>query len=243
MTVMIFQHGLTGDENQIAEVFPPGSLGRLTLECRGHGKNVTQDNGAFSIPAFADDVLKFADDNGADQFVIGGISMGAAIASRIAVTAPTRVKALIMVRPAWLWDDAPYNMQIFVEAARHLREGTLASFDASASAKLLSEPGPDNLNSIRGLFGRPHGHILARLISSIARDGPKISRQQLAALTIPTLVIGNSRDYVHPLTYARQLADLIPNSRYAEVFAKADNKQRHIGELQHHISTFLTGKT
>ena len=54
---------------------------------------------------FADDVLAFADLRGVERFVVGGISMGAAIALRIAVRHPERVSGLVLARPAWLWHD------------------------------------------------------------------------------------------------------------------------------------------
>lgn len=92
---VVFQHGLGGDEAQIAESFPPQGFRHLTLECRSHGGS---DKGSrFSIAAFADDVLAFADDRGLERFAIGGISMGAAIALRIAIIAPERVSALLLV--------------------------------------------------------------------------------------------------------------------------------------------------
>ena len=111
---VIFQHGLGGDQTQVAGVFPTSQFRRLTLECRAQGHSQAGDPAYFSIPQFAKDVLAFADARGVEKFAIGGISMGAAIALRLAVIAPTRLTALILSRPAWDWHAAPSNMAVFL---------------------------------------------------------------------------------------------------------------------------------
>ena len=42
---------------------------------------------------------------------VGGISMGAAIALRIAALRPDLVSALVLARPAWLDANGPENIQ------------------------------------------------------------------------------------------------------------------------------------
>ena len=79
---LVFQHGLGGDEAQVAEVVPQQGLRRLTLECRGHGQSGAGPVEKFSIPQFAQDVLDFADQRGIESFTVGGISMGSAWANR-----------------------------------------------------------------------------------------------------------------------------------------------------------------
>jgi len=65
----------------------------------GQGKSEAGDPVKFSLSQFAADILDFADQRRVDRFVIGGISMGAALSLRIAVRFPERVKALILSRP------------------------------------------------------------------------------------------------------------------------------------------------
>ena len=99
---VVFQHGLGGDEAQVAQVFPDDAgWRRLTVECRGHGGSTLGSTRPFGFAMFADDVLAAADDAGLDRFAVGGISMGAAIALRLAVRHPDRVAGLVLVRPAW----------------------------------------------------------------------------------------------------------------------------------------------
>ncbi|TIM50058.1 MAG: alpha/beta hydrolase, partial [Mesorhizobium sp.] len=68
---------------------------------------------------------------GLDRFVAAGISMGAAIAMRLACRHPDRVAGLLLVRPAWIFDDAPVNLLPIAEVAR-----------------LILDHGPDKARSI-----------------------------------------------------------------------------------------------
>src|ERR1700743_3399914 len=102
---VIFQHGLGGDARQTAEVFPnePG-LRRITLECRGQGESETGRVSALSIDTCSADVAALADHLNVGRCVVGGISLGAAIALRLALRRPDLVGGLILARPAWLFE-------------------------------------------------------------------------------------------------------------------------------------------
>ncbi len=233
----VFQHGLGGDESQVAEAFPPDGFRRLTLACRGHGASAIGDE--FSIARFAEDVLAFADARGLQRFALGGISMGAAIASRIAVMAPERVSALILVRPAWTWEPAPANMRAFTTLSGYLMRGDRAGFAASAIAKDYAINAPDNLASLFKFFEVPDPLTIAKLLAAIASDGPGITEQDVRAIKVPTLVIGNAIDLVHPLASAQLLASAIRHAQFREIAAKALDKPCHLTELRAAIGTFL----
>lgn len=235
---VVFQHGLGGDGAQVAEVFPADGFRRLTLECRAQGKSGA-GSGPNSIAVFADDVIAFADARGVERFAAGGISMGAAIALRLAVTRPERVSALILARPAWLWGRAPDNMRVFAELAGYLARGAQAEFAASATAQKLAVDAPGNLASLSSFFNRPNTAALAQVFTDISGDGPGVSEDAILALKMPVLVLGTAVDFVHPLAYARQLAALIPGARFAELTPKSTDKMRHAAEFRAAAGGFL----
>jgi pimeloyl-ACP methyl ester carboxylesterase len=103
----------------------------------------------------------------------------------------------------------------------------------------LAAEAPDNLASLLGFFDRDDLPGLADLLETVARDGPDVTEPQLRELKIPVLVVGNARDLVHPLDYARRLAAMIPNSHFAEITPKAVDKARYIAELRATIGAFL----
>jgi pimeloyl-ACP methyl ester carboxylesterase len=240
---VIFQHGLGGGEAQVAQSFPNAAGRRITLECRGHGGSELGSSRPFSFEMFADDVLAAADQAGLDRFVAGGISMGAAIALRLACRHPDRVAGLMLVRPAWTFHSAPENLRPIAEVAGlilgHGPDEARAIFARSETAARLQREAPDNLASLFGYFDRPDAASFAQVLADIADDGPGVSASNAAALGIPVLVIGNAHDAVHPLSAAHTLAEAIPGASFAEITAKALDSNRHFAELQAEITTFL----
>ncbi|MBZ9853145.1 alpha/beta hydrolase [Mesorhizobium sp. CA13] len=241
---VVFQHGLGGDAAQVAQNFPDGpTRRRLTVECRAQGGSGAGHKRPFSIAMFADDVLAAADAAGIERFVAGGISMGAAIALRLAVRHPERVTGLVLVRPAWAFDAAPENMRPYAEVAELIRNRppneARAVFAASATAARFRAEAPDNLASLLGFFERDNAAIFAEMMQAIAADGPGVSRAAAFALSIPTLVVGSGVDLVHPLATARELARTIPDAVFAEVAPKATDKALHFTEIRAAIGSFL----
>jgi pimeloyl-ACP methyl ester carboxylesterase len=239
---VVFQHGLGGDEAQVSAHFPDEGFRRQTLECRAQGRSEPGDPARFSIQAFADDVLAFADARGVKRFAVGGISMGAAIALNIAVRHPDRVTALILARPAWAWDKAPENMRPLSEVAEYLVDGGKEAFEKSALGQRLAKDAPDNLASMLGFFDRPDLVTTARLLSAIAADGPGVTKEQAAAVNVPALIIGNGLDLVHPMPMAKEIARRIPGARYVEIAPKSLDKEKHAAEFRQAVLEFLSGE-
>jgi pimeloyl-ACP methyl ester carboxylesterase len=217
----------------------------VTVECRGHGASEAGDVSAFSIARFADDVAEVIESKGIGPVVIGGISMGAAIALRLAVVRPDLVRGLIIARPAWCVARAPENMQPNAEVGKLLQHFTpniaLSHFNRSATAKQLLRIAPDNLASLRGFFAREPIAVTAELLSRISADSPGVTWAQLRGIAVPALVIGHGRDYVHPLTMALQIADLIPEAAFVEITPKAVDKSRYVHDFQSALKDFLKG--
>lgn len=241
---VVFQHGLGGDAAQVAQTFPPGlACRRLTLECRGHGRSELGRRRPFSFEMFADDIIAAADRAGLERFVIGGMSMGAALALRLACRHADRVTGLILVRPAWLFAAAPDNLAPIVEVADLIRGRPLAeahaTFLRSETAARLGKDAPDNLASLIGYFDRPNAAGFADVLHGIASGAPGVSEREAAALAVPTLVIGNELDAIHPLPMAKTLAATIPGATFREVFPKAADKDRHFAEVRETIAAFL----
>jgi len=241
---MVFQHGLCGDASQPADIFPAESGWRcLTLACRGHGESDAGSLEEFSIATFADDVASLIDAHELAPVVLGGISMGAAIALRLAVTRPEMVRALVLVRPAWIAENAPANMAPYALVADLLRQfppdEAKRRFEDSETARFLAKEAPDNLVSHGSFFSRQPIRTTRDLLSRISADGPGITRSQIAALHVPTLVLGNSRDCAHPLAMAQELAALIPQARMVEVTSKAESRERYRDDCKSALVGFL----
>lgn len=237
---LVFQHGLCGDANQIAEAVA-GVAGQswYGLECAGHGASPMGDP---SIAGFADDVAALIETLHT-PVVLGGISMGAAIASRLAVMRPDLLRALVLVRPAWVTDAAPANMAPNAEVGALLTQfppvTARAAFMAGDTATRLAKDAPDNLASLMGFFARAPQTDTARLLTAISADGPGISESDLRRLYLPALVCGCAEDAIHPFAHAQALAALIPDARLIELPAKSRNKAAHLAALAQAMTQFL----
>lgn len=240
---VLFQHGLCGDARQTAEAFPADArLRRVTLECRGHG--ASDFDPAPTLAKFTDDLAEVVAGLGG-PVPVGGISMGAALALRLAVTRPDLVSHLILVRPAWgAGGDAPANLEPNVEVGMALYRFPVAeareAFLASDMATRLRAESPDNLASLTGFFAREPVSRTAVLLTALSREGLGVSAAQLAALRVPVLVCGTAEDAIHPVALAQGLAAGISEARYLDLPPKGRDKAAHLAALHAAISGFLT---
>ncbi len=239
---VVFQHGLCGDARQTAEAFPDDPAFRLiTLECRGHG--ASQAGSAFSIALFADDVAALVEDLALAPVVLGGISMGAAIASRLAVHRPDLVRSLILARPAWATETAPANMRPNLEVgellARLPAAGARAAFIASDTHAWLAREAPDNLASLLGFFDREPQSVTSALLTAISFDGPGIMEADLTSFSLPALVLATEQDAVHPMALAESLARRIPGAKLKKMTPKGVDKPAYLADFHAAISAFL----
>jgi pimeloyl-ACP methyl ester carboxylesterase len=240
---VVFLHGLCGDAGQTREAFPgEHGLRRVTIEARGHGKSQAGPLEKLSIATFASDVARYIESRMSAPVVVGGISMGAAISLRLAVTRPDLVRALIIARPAWMTASAPENMSPNAEVGRLLKQmpadQARTAFLEGQTGRFLAEDAADNLASLNGFFSRLPIEVTAALLEAIANDGPGVTEADVAALAMPCLVIGHAKDYVHPLPYARALAGLVPKARLVEITPKVDSRARYISDFHAAIISF-----
>ena len=242
--VMVFQHGLCGDASQPASLFPE-DIGwrRVTVESRGHGRAEAGPPEQFSIATFADDLAAWIEDHEPRPVVVGGVSMGAAIALRLAALRPDLVRALVLSRPAWIAEAAPPNLAPNALVGELLRsyppEEAHSRFEASELGQRIAREAPDNLASLLGFFSQEPVAVTRELLCRIANDGPGITREQIRGLRQPTLVVATARDYIHPLALAHELSSLIPNAKLVEITAKADDRVAHERQFRHALAQFL----
>lgn len=240
---VIFQHGLCGDARQTAEAFPTDPrFRRITLECRGHGASEFDPDP--SLGKLTNDLARLAQTL-RQAVPVGGISMGAALALRLAVLRPDLVSHLILVRPAWGADaDAPVNLAPNAEVGQLLYRFPVAearaAFLESATARRLRESSPDNLASLSGFFEREPVSRTAILLSALSQEPLGVTRDDLAALRLPVLICATEEDAIHPAALARDLADQIPGAVLCDLPPKGRDKAAHIAALHHAITGFLT---
>jgi pimeloyl-ACP methyl ester carboxylesterase len=98
---VVFVHSLAGNGGQWALQLDHLRRNRraVALDLRGHGDSDPADDGNYSIPAFADDVVAVVDQLALRRFVLAGHSLGAAVAIEYAGRHPERVAGLLLADP------------------------------------------------------------------------------------------------------------------------------------------------
>jgi predicted NBD/HSP70 family sugar kinase len=174
---VVWQHGLGADRKQPADVFPDLSgVRRITLECRGHGDSELGDPTRLSIASFTEDVIALMDHLGVRKAVVGGISLGGAIALRLAALHPERTCGLMIARPAWIDGPSRETMSPYAAVAECIAEsGTvegLGRFLHSEELRKVQCVSPDNALSLQTFFTRANPESTVQLLSRIAKDAP-----------------------------------------------------------------------
>jgi len=241
----VFQHGLGGDTSQTLGTFqspPPFRL--LTLDSRGHGQ--TRPLGPaekLSFDQFADDLAALLDRLGLEQAVVGGISMGAGVALNFALRYPRRALGLVLVRPAWLAEPLPANLQLYPRIAALVRQHGAARgqalFEQSAEYQEVLGRYPVGASSLVKQFSRPNAEATIDLLERLPGDAPNRDPREWAQMRLPTLVLANELDPVHPCAYGETLSQAIPGARLARITSKEVDAEQHARDIQSALGPFL----
>ncbi len=241
----VFQHGLGGDTNQTRDIFqPPLPFRLLTLDCREHGETRTLgDPTQLSFNQFADDLLALLDWLKLERVVIGGISMGASVALNLVLRYPQRVQALVLVRPAWLDKPLPENLRIYPRIATLIRQNGIARgrelFQQTQEYQAVLRSYPVSASSLIGQFDRPNAAQCADLLERIPGDAPIRESQCWTAIHVPTLILANDLDPVHPYRYGEVLAQSIPGAVLTRITSKEVDARQHSQDIQQAVERFL----
>ncbi|HEU5352881.1 MAG TPA: 4-carboxymuconolactone decarboxylase [Actinocrinis sp.] len=203
------------------EVIPALAADRTVIryDLPGHGgtpSNVlpSLEPGAMTIADLAQMVLNLANALGIKRFSYAGVSLGGAIGTWLAIHRPERIASLAIVCSSARFGDPRY-WQARAKLVRD--EGTGPVADA-ASVRWFAEGFAASgapiakalLDDLRG--ADPSGY--AACCDVIA--GLDL-RDQLGAITAPTLVIAGCEDVSAPLAHSRELAGSIPAATLLEL--------------------------
>jgi len=245
----VFQHGIGGDVRQPTGLFrAPDGVRLLSFDARGHGATVPMcDPSTLRFDTLGDDLVALLDYLGVPRAVMGGISMGAATALNVAVRYPARVAGLVLSRPAWL--DGPMADDVvaqFDRVAGLLREPSsetadtpLARLERDPTFVALSERSPDTAASMRTQILDARAVDAVARLERLPRDRPISHLDALRSIRVPTLVLAQHRDQLHPFELASTLVRAIPGARLAQLTPKSVDPRRHAADVQRSVGDFL----
>ncbi len=236
---LVLNHGLGGDHTQPKDLLSelPGYR-TVYWDCRGHGE--TEPVGpreGFHFSQFSKDLEALMDGLGIEKAVVGGISMGAALSTRFVLDHPERVLALILIRPAWLAETNPPNLEMARKIAALLEsKGVERALEDAEFFSLV----PENLHkNLRDQILKPQAFERRFRLEGMPSSAPTLDWGEVQSIQCPTLVIGNDNDPVHPLEYATTWAEKIQPARFVQVISKNDDFELHEEEVRQEIIRFI----
>jgi pimeloyl-ACP methyl ester carboxylesterase len=186
----------------------------VTVDLLGHGRSDRPaDPLLYSMTAFGEQVIELLDHLGAERAVLGGTSLGANVSLEAAVLAPERVQGLVVEMP--VLDNAveagilafapllfvsrflPFTVSGVRLLSRAVPRGVVPFWVGIGLDTLDQQPAP--------MAATVHGIFFGRVAPST---------RQRRAIEAPALVVGHTRDPIHPAADAEMLAEEMVGARF-----------------------------
>ena len=244
-TPFIFQHGLGGDTAQpLGLLRPPAGARLIAFDCRGHGQTPPGEPDGLTFENMADDWLALLDHLGLTQAIAGGISLGAALALRVALRHPQRVRALVLVRPAWLDGALPEaNRALYAEMAALIRqkgvEKARAALEGLPGYAAMLQESPAAAEAFMRQFESAQAEAAVARLERLPAQTPH-PRSDWTRLRAPALVLACRGDRLHPFDLAQDLAAGLPGAEFVEAASRHTDAAQHAADVQRAVDTFLS---
>ena len=240
-TPFLFQHGLGAQLEQAQGLLSEiEGVELISMDCPGHGKSPLPPNKLPSFSWYTRILHELSEKLGVEQALVGGISMGAGISIRFALQYPEKVKALVLVRPAWLDRPNPENLSILLTAAGYMGSPSGKNqFEQTESFTQLALELPLAAQSVLGVFGLHQQKEIPLVLRSMVGDAPFQAIEELNKIQVPCLIIGNEDDPLHPFSMTETLASHIPGSHLKKVVSRYIDNAQHKRTLTQIVSTFI----
>ena len=177
----------------------------IAVDLPGHG--TTGGAGCRRVDDYATWLLGVLEGLALDRVVLGGHSMGGAIAQTVALARPDRLSGLVLVGTGARLRVLPRILELFRAGSPLGAElvGSLAYNSGSPSAAVVEAE--------RALRETAAVVTLGDFMACDRFD----AMTTLEAIRVPTLVLVGRDDRLTPPKYARFLADTIPGARLVEI--------------------------
>jgi pimeloyl-ACP methyl ester carboxylesterase len=237
--VLVWLHGLLLDANLsrgLARRLAARGNRVVLLDLLGHGRSdKPRHAGAHRMDLYAEQVLCLLDEIGADQVVLGGVSLGTNVSLLATVQAPERVRGLVLEMPVLEW-AAPAAALVFAPLLLEVHYARAALRLVSRVASRLPASGLGPLDSFISAAASDPDEIAAVLHGVLLGPiAPTIDQRR--AITVPTLVLGHGVDLIHSFSDAKRLARQLPEARlirtrtFAELWVRPARLTGEISEF------------
>ncbi|MGE0881457.1 MAG: alpha/beta fold hydrolase [Acidimicrobiia bacterium] len=180
-------------------------------DLHGHGKG-HRDRKHFRLEDSADDIVRLLDEEGLDDAIVVGYSLGGAVAQLVWRRHPDRVRGLVLCSTAPWFRSYPIewvNSFALRGAAAALQRMPLEKRNRVAMKEAARRTRSELLDEVKSELS---GHDWGIVLEAGARIMRFDSREWVGEIDVPTSVIVTVDDTVIPAFRQFVLADTIPNA-------------------------------
>lgn len=241
---LVLSHAIGRDCSQIKRYLgQPAGYQVIRWDAPAHGQtDLPEDTRSLNFSNFAEILADLLAHLEIGKAILGGISMGAATTATYCCRWPQRVRAAILIRPAWAIRPHPPSLEILELAGQLLTERTPEdarhAFVHSAQYQRLQVVAPTAAAQLMEHFDESNIKRCIRLLR-LPSSAPIQNWQEIAAHTIPALVVNATNDPFHPFEVAQQWAKHWPSSKLVSIPSAFEEAQIHTVELRRVINDFL----
>jgi pimeloyl-ACP methyl ester carboxylesterase len=214
----------------------------VRYDARGHGQSGASDMLAdYHWSALARDMLALADQVGFDRFIAGGQSMGCATSLYAALTAPERLRGLVLMNPPTAWETRAAQAAMYGQMADLIDAQGVASLVAMMQQQPAMIPAwqLEAYSNMMADLGDYLKTLNPKTLTLVLR-GAQLSNLppavELEAIHTPALILAWTDDPGHPISSAEEVARRLPNSRLLIAHNAAE-----VSTWTEEIRTFVTG--
>jgi 3-oxoadipate enol-lactonase len=188
----------------------------ITFDNRDVGQS-KQADGPYEIADMARDALALADYLELDSYHLIGMSMGGAIAQEIALITPERLRTLtLVVTFAGGGNWAIERSRLWAELRGALGYETQLDWLLLFGMSERFYESPERVAYSKQLMrANPHPQSAEAFRRQVEASGRHEARDRLAAISVPTHVIGAEHDTLVPVWKSKEIAELIPGADYS----------------------------
>jgi pimeloyl-ACP methyl ester carboxylesterase len=206
-------------------------------ELLGHGRSDAPRHATeYRLEYLGEQVLALLDHLGADEAVVGGVSLGANVTLQLAVTHPERLRAAVLEMPV-LERGGVTAVSLFTPLLFLLRALPAPSRLVMSTIRKLPRSPWDAANAfLDAASGDPRA--TAALLHGLQAGPLAPPGSERRRIAVPTLILGHARDLLHPIDDATALLEELPSSRFLRTRSMFEARTRP-GRVIEAVSDFL----
>jgi len=204
----------------------------IVFDNRGSGRS-DKPHGDYDLGQMAADAIAVLDDVGVDRAHVVGASMGGAITQIVGVMHPDRVRSLTLACTACR--NQPWRVQLLCGWAEQAKRDGVGAMAGQAARWVIGPRSFRRVVPVLGWlgplgFGRSSEAFAGQVAAIVAADDSLAD--ELANITVPTLIIAGNQDILTPRGDSEELAERIPTAELVVISGAAH------GLMIEHASTF-----